>query len=425
MTTHDTAATEVDNRYTRGLARFVANLRYEDLPDEVKHRARLLILDGLGCGLYAADLQWSQMLRDTLMEIDTTRQCAVWGTPHRLSSVHAALCNGTQTQGFELDDVHREAVMHPASVTLPPAIALAETRPGISGKDLLTAVVAGYEVGPRVGMCMGRNHLEQGWHTGATLGVFSAAATAARALGLDEERCVHAIGMAGTQSAGLMAAQFGSMVKRMHAGKSAESGLYAALLAEKGFTGIIDVFEAGYGGFCTTFSGGREGVFDREKLTRGLGETFETMRVSLKFYSCVASNHTTLDALRNLQSQRPFGADDIDHIVVHGSKATVEHVGWPYRPEGVTASQLNLGYCVATYLLEGACFVEQFSEALVADPARMALAARRAVRRGPLDQRRRAEHAPQGARRGLPEGWHRAARHGGEGAGQRGSLRDG
>ncbi len=372
----------VDNRYTRGIARFIANLRYGDLPVEVRHRARLMILDALGSGLYAADLQWSTLLRDTLLDVDSTRDCAVWGTTHRLSSVHAALCNGTQVQGFELDDVHREAVMHPGSVSIPPVVALAEVRPGLSGKDLLTAVVAGYEVGPRVGMCMGRSHLEQGWHTGATLGVFSAAAASARTLGLDEDRTIHAIGIAGTQAAGLMAAQFGSMVKRMHSGKSAESGLYAALLAERGFTGIIDIFEAEYGGFCTTFSGSNA-HFDRDRLTRGLGETYELMRVSLKFYSCVASNHTTLDAIRNMQARHPFGAYEVERIVVHGSKATVEHVGWKYRPEGVTSAQLNLAYCVATWLIEGACFVDQFSEALVADPGRMALAERVECREDP------------------------------------------
>ena len=307
--------------------------------------------------------------------MDASRDCAVWGTAFRLSSLNATLCNGTQVQGFELDDVHREAVMHPASVVLPPLMALTETRHGISGKDFLTAVVAGYETGPRVGMCMGRNHLEQGWHTGATLGVFSSAAAASRILHLNQEQTVHAIGIAGTQSAGLMAAQFGSMVKRMHAGKSAQSGLYAALLAERGFTGIRDIFEAEYGGFCTTFSGSRE-LFDRERLIAGLGETYETTRVSLKLYSCVASNHTTLDALQTMQSRHPFGAADVERIVVHASRATREHVGWDYRPEGVTASQLNLGYCVATLLLEGACFVEQFSEDLVADPERMALASR-------------------------------------------------
>ncbi len=357
------------------MARFIASLRYDDIPEAARHRIKLLILDAVGCALYARDLQWSRILRDTLLEVDSSRQCAVWGTAARLSSVHAALCNGTQVQGFELDDVHREGVVHVGAVALPPIIAVAETRQGMSGKELLAAAVAGYEIGPRVGMCMAPYHLEQGWHAGATVGVFSAAAGAARALRLSEEQTVHAIGVAGTQASGLMAAQFGSMVKRMHAGRAAQSGLYAALLAERGFTGIVDVFEAKYGGFCTTFSASRD-HFDLERLTRGLGEDFEVMRVSLKLYSCVASNHTTLDAIRALQAERPFGPDDVDRIIVHGSRATVEHVGWKYRPEGVTASQLNLPFCVATLLLEGDCFVEQFSEAAVSDARRMALATR-------------------------------------------------
>ena len=362
-----------ENPYTAGMANFVANLRYGDIPPDVLQRARQLVLDALGCGLYACDLTWSRLLRETLLEADATRTCAVWGTPHRLSNLNATLCNGTQVQGFELDDVHREAVMHPGSVVLPVLVALSETRTGISGKDFLTAVVAGYETGPRVGMCMGRNHLEQGWHTGATLGVFSSASAAANLLHLTEEQTLHTLGIAGTQAAGLMAAQFGSMVKRMHAGKSSQSGLYAALLAESGFTGITDLFEAEYGGFCTTFSGGRE-LFDRDRLVRGLGSEFETKRVSLKFYACVASNHTTLDVIQALREGHPFEPGEVNRIVVHASRSTKEHVGWPYRPQGVTASQLNLGYCVATLLLEGACFVEQFSEALVADPQRMSLA---------------------------------------------------
>ncbi|MGY8960708.1 MAG: MmgE/PrpD family protein, partial [Alphaproteobacteria bacterium] len=123
-----------------------------------------------------------------------------------------------------------------------------ESRRAMSGKEFLTSAIAGYEIGPRVGMCMGQEHIGQGWHSGATLGVFSAAAGAARGLGLDAEKTVHALGVAGTQSAGLMAAQYGAMVKRMHAGRSSQSGLYGALLAENGFTGIVNVFESPYGG---------------------------------------------------------------------------------------------------------------------------------------------------------------------------------
>jgi 2-methylcitrate dehydratase PrpD len=229
---------------------------------------------------------------------------------------------------------------------------------------------------------MGPEHLAQGWHSGATVGVFSAAAGAARALRLDAERMVHALGIAGTQASGLMAAQYGAMVKRMHAGRAAQSGLYGALLAEAGFTGIANVLESEYGGFCTTFSRSHD-RFDLSELTAGLGTTWQTMGVALKFYSCVASNHTTLDALREMQQERPFQADDVERIVVRGSQATVEHVGWAYRPEGLTAAQLNLPYCVATLLLDGDCFVDQFTEDKVADPARMALAERVHVEHDP------------------------------------------
>ncbi len=140
----------------------------------------------------------------------------------------------------------------------------------MSGRDFLRAAVAGYEIGPRVGKCMGPQHIGQGWHSGATVGVFSAAAGAARALQLSAEQAVHALGIAGTQSAGLMAAQYGAMVKRMHAGRAAQSGLYGALLAEAGFTGIVDVFESPYGGFCTTFSRSRD-RFNLDELSWELG----------------------------------------------------------------------------------------------------------------------------------------------------------
>ncbi|MEM5383084.1 MmgE/PrpD family protein [Paraburkholderia phymatum] len=366
------------NPYTGGVAAFVAGLRYEAIPDEVRARIKLLILDSLGCALFGSGLEWSRILSDTLASIDTTQGCNVWGMPLKLSAPHAALVNGTMIQSFELDDVHRAGVLHVGAVTLPAVLAVAETLPAdarMSGRDFLRACVAGYEVGPRVGMCMGPEHIAQGWHSGATVGVFSAAAGAAAALRLDTAQTVHALGIGGTQSAGLMAAQFGAMVKRMHAGRAAQSGLYGALLARNGFTGIVDVFENPYGGFCSTFSRSTD-RFDLTQLIDGLGERFETMNIALKFYSCVGSNHTTLDAIRAMQARHPFGANDVESIVVHGSRVTVDHVGWRYVPQGLTSAQLNLPYCVATLLLEGDVFVDQFSEDKVADPQRMALADR-------------------------------------------------
>lgn len=362
-----------DNPYTLGIAKFVSGLRYEAIPAEVRARIKLLILDSLGCALYGSHLQWCRILQDTLTRVDQTRDCAIWGTKFRLSAPHAALVNGTEVQGFELDDVHRAGVLHVGAVVLPALMSLAETHQNMSGRDFLTAAVAGYEIGPRVGLCMGPEHIGQGWHSGATLGVFSAAAGAARGLGLDVEKTVHALGIAGTQAAGLMAAQYGAMVKRMHAGRASQSGLYGALFAQGGLTGIVNVLESEYGGFCTTFSRSTD-RFDLSELTAGFGEVWQTMAIALKFYSCVGSNHTTLDAIRDLQAQQPFSPHDIDRIKVHGSQVTMDHVGWKYQPQGLTSAQLNLPFCVATYLLEGDCFVEQFSDSIVSDPARMALA---------------------------------------------------
>lgn len=359
-----------DNPYTGGMAGFISALNYDEVPSEVIRRIKLLMLDSIGCGLYGSDLLWTRILQDTLGALDATRGCAVWGTSQRLSAPHATLVNGTQVQGFELDDVHRQGVMHVGAVVLPALIAIAELRPGMSGREFLASMVAGYEIGPRVGICMGQEHIAQGWHSGATLGVFSAAAGAARGLRLDRDRTVHALGIAGTQSSGLMAAQYGAMVKRMHAGRASQSGLYGALFAERGLTGITNVLESEYGGFCSTFSRSQD-RFDLTQLTAGLGETWQTMGIALKFYSCVGSNHTTLDAIRSMQQERPFGAEDVKRIVVHGSQVTMDHVGWKYVPQGLTSAQLNLPYCVATLLLEGDCFVDQFTEEMVADPERI------------------------------------------------------
>ena len=361
-----------DSVHTRKIAAFVSGLTYAQIPGEVRERIKLLVLDSLGCAIYGANLEWCRILRGTLEQLDTTRTTSVWGTDQKLSSPHAALLNGTQVQGFELDDVHRKAVLHVGAVTLPALIAVAESHAQLSGRDFLTAAVAGYEIGPRVGLCMGQEHIGQGWHSGATVGIFSAAAGAARGLALDADRTVHALGVAGTQSSGLMAAQYGAMVKRMHAGRAAQSGLYGALRASQGFTGIVDVFEAPYGGFCTTFSRSQD-RFNLDELSAGLGERFETLRVSLKFYSCVGSNHTTLDAIRAIRARRPFGRDDIAEILVHGSQVTVDHVGWPYRSEGLTSAQLNLPFCVATLLLKGDVFVDEFTPDCVDDQERIAL----------------------------------------------------
>ncbi|MGH8732826.1 MAG: MmgE/PrpD family protein, partial [Burkholderiales bacterium] len=178
----------IDNVHTRKIADFVSGVRYEQIPADVRERLKLLILDSLGCAIYGAKLEWCRIVQDTFGKLDATRTTSVWGTNLALSSTNAALVNGTEVQSFELDDVHRAGVLHVGAVVLPALVAVAELERNLSGKEFLAAAAAGYESGPRVGLCMGPEHIGQGWHSGATVGVFAAAAAAARALRLDADK---------------------------------------------------------------------------------------------------------------------------------------------------------------------------------------------------------------------------------------------
>jgi aconitate decarboxylase len=153
-----------DAGYTKALASFVASLGWDALPPEVVSRAKLLVLDGLGCGLFGASQPWSHILVRTLETIDGANHTSgVWGRDVRLSVPHAALANATAVQGFELDDVHVPGILHCESLTIPAALALSESRGSVSGRDLLTSIVAGFEAGSRAGMCMrGREMLMRG-----------------------------------------------------------------------------------------------------------------------------------------------------------------------------------------------------------------------------------------------------------------------
>jgi aconitate decarboxylase len=202
-------STEMPAPFTTAISEFVSGLRFEQIPREVIERIQLLILDSFGCGIFGSRLPWAKIIQDTLSRVDTTSAVEVWGSTLRLSAPSAALVNGTQIQGFELDDIHRQGVLHVGAVSLPPLLAVCALEPGMSGARFLTAAVAGYEIGPRVGMCMGQEHITQGWHSGATVGVFSAAAATSAALGLSAEQTINAIGIAGTQASGLMAALAG------------------------------------------------------------------------------------------------------------------------------------------------------------------------------------------------------------------------
>lgn len=363
--------TLVDDRtaLTAQLAGFAARLRFEDIPGEVVDHTKLCLLDTLGCGLYGSTLPWVRIVADTVTGFDAGGPAGVWATGTSRSVTNAAMINGTAVHAFELDDLHPRSIVHPGSVVVSPALALGA---GKSGRDLITAMVAGYEVAARVGMSMGAAHLLQGWHPTGTHGALGAAAAAGSMLGLDESQMVHAIGTAGSHSSGLMSAQFSSMVKRLHAGHAAQSGTLSALLAQNGFLGIPDLLENPYGGYLATFSP----TSDPSVILEGLGTEWQISRVGFKPYSTNGSCHPSIDALLEMRSAYGITVDDVERVVIHCSTATFKHVGWPYEPQSVTTAQMNLPYIVAVVLTDGDAFVDQFSAQRITDPQLVAFSRR-------------------------------------------------
>jgi 2-methylcitrate dehydratase PrpD len=353
---------------TRDLARFAAGLQFADIPSSVRDHAKLCVLDGLGVALFGAGLPWTRMVHDMAVEEGANPVASFWGSAQRGSIAQAALVNGTAGHAFEMDDIHKESIVHPNSLACPVAFAFAESDPRISGQDVLTAIVAGYEVGTRVGNAATMALFLRGFQPQGTNGVFVAAAAAGRILGLDPKQMLHTLGIAGSCAAGLMAAQEGAMVKRLHAGRAAEAGVEAALLARRGFTGITDVLEAGYGGFLSSLSGRP----NPERLTDGIGSVWETAAVGFKLYPSVTSIHTALDSLDHLMREHVLSADDIESISVGCSHMTHVHTAWTYRPDGVTAAQMNLFFGLAAIALFRDASVRQYAEDRLADPAILA-----------------------------------------------------
>lgn len=349
---------------TRELAAFASRLTYRDLPAEVVAKSRLCVLDAFGCMLHGSTLLWSRIVREMVLEQGGAPQAAIIGTPHRTSVSQAVLVNSTAGHGFELDDAHTRASMHAGSMTVSAALAIAEWKGGASGRDLVTALVAGYETGLRLGIAGAGNIFKRGFHSAAVCGVFAAAATAGRLLGLGVEQMQHAFGIAGSLAAGLMGAQEGAMVKRLHSGRAAQTGVYAALLASRGFTGIPDVLEAPFGGFFSAMTDRHE----PEALTAGLGQTWETLAVGFKPYATAGAIHSSLQALDAIMSGNRLSADDIAEISVRCTTYCCQHVARPYRPQGVASAQLNIYYALAAMALYRDAMIEQFREERLGDP---------------------------------------------------------
>jgi aconitate decarboxylase len=350
---------------TGRLATWLAGLTLDAVPVKVRERAKYLLLDGIACAIVGAQLPWSRLAVELATDLEGSGNATIIGWGRATSAPGAALLNGTFIQGFELDDYHPQAPLHSAAVVIPALLACADKRKGVSGAEFLRGAIAGFEVGPRVGRALhGGQMLSRGWHSGSVFGTHAAAAAAGSLLRLDPARFEDALGLAGTQSAGLMAAQFEAMCKRMHHGFSARNGLYSAFLAAGGYTGIKRVFEREYGGFLSTFGEGHDP--DATQIADALGARWETEQIVIKPYAAMGGLHAPLDALFEIGAKRKLVADEIERIEIDLSHVVFHHGWWVLeRPLTPIGAQMNIAYALAVAVLDGAAMVQQFSPARI------------------------------------------------------------
>jgi 2-methylcitrate dehydratase PrpD len=345
---------------TGRLATWVADLTLDQVPQHVVERAKHLLLDGLGCALVGAQLPWSRVATNAVLGLESHGETVVIGTGHLISAPAAAVLNGTFIQGFELDDFHPLAPLHSCSLLIPALLSTASVRTEVTtGADMLLAAIAGFEVGPRVGYTLhGTQMLDRGWHSGPVFGTHSAAMASGKLRGLPPAQLEDALGLAATQSAGLMAAQYEAMSKRMHHGLAARNGFYAAGLAAAGYTGIKRVFEREYGGFLSVFGEGHDP--DASLLTAQLGQRWETSTIVVKCYAAMGGLLGAIDAARKLRnSVAPVYISKIDITV---GETVYKHGWWkPERPLTPIGAQMNIGYATAAALLDGNVLPEQFT----------------------------------------------------------------
>jgi 2-methylcitrate dehydratase PrpD len=348
---------------TQCLAEFVHTLQWSDLPRAVIEHSKLCILDALGCCLFGSTLPSTKILVETILSDGSKEQAGILGTTHRVSIANAALVNGTSGHSFEFDDLHTAALLHATTLSVPVALAFADTR-DMSGEDFILACVAGFECGLRVGIAGTHGLFNRGFHPQGTSGVFCSAATAARALRLDAKRTQHALGIAASLASGLMAAQEGAMTKRLHSGLAARAGVFAAQLASRDYTGILNAIETPYGGFLAAYSDAPR----PDLLLAGLGTDWETLAIGFKMYPTVSCLHSPMKLLHEIMGKNALQAEQIETLHVKCGTFTYRHTVWPYQASGLTEAQMNMFYGLSAMALHGDVSPAQFDLQKLADP---------------------------------------------------------
>lgn len=293
---------------TRALVRHARAIQYDDLPAEVRTVARHCMLDFIGAALAGSREPLVDILVRELVVPERSDQARLLGRPERASQVTAATVNGAAGHALDYDDTHT-VMGHPTAPVLPALLALAETS-NAAGRDVLTAFVAGVELECRLGSLMGPEHYAAGFHSTATYGAFGAAAACAHLLDLDEDAWLHAVGLAGTQAAGLKSG-FGTMAKPLHAGRAASTGLSSALLARGGFTAQQAIVEAPQG-FAATHVGKDT---SQERVTRHDGQWL--IRDTLfKYHAACYLTHAAIDATAALRDENDLQPGDVEAVEI-------------------------------------------------------------------------------------------------------------
>lgn len=344
---------------TRKLAAFIAQIDKGQIPEATQVIIQNALIDAVGSGIYGLAMPWGRMIQDFALEQGGPADAVVWGSGgKRVSAMNAALSSGTAIHGIEYDD-HARAKIHPGAVVVAAALALGQ-RENISGERLLNAITAGYETMLRVSLAANPSAARmRGWHLTGTCGTFAAAAAASVILGLDAETTASALGLAGTQSAGLWAFNAdGAMSKRLHPGKAAHDGIMSALLAARGFQGPRYILEADDGGFLKAMSDHMR----VDEVTKGLGQIWRAEEVCFKPYACCGSNHSSIDAAIAVMTEEQFKPEDIDYIIAGVSKVVETQTGFVYRPSTVLNAQMSLRYDIAVAVYDRKAYLEQFTE---------------------------------------------------------------
>lgn len=390
--------TDTETRATR-LAAFVARTSADAIPDDVVAKAKRHVLDTFGAALAGASAVETRSAR-ALTGTVAQGGASLWGTRRAAGARDAAFVNGIAAHALELDD--SGGCDHSGAVVLPAVLAALSCagRP-VTGRECVAAIVLGYDVGRRVLEAAGGYsvHNGAGWHSTLSCGVFGAAAASARVLGLDAARTRDALGHAASFAGGLWGfIHDGSQTKRLHAGRAAEGGVLAALLAREGVSGPAHVFDDVWGGFFNTFAAQSHAL---DALTDGLGEHWKLMRCSIKPHASCRSAHAAVDAALRLAGGRMFTAGEIERVVVRASGFVARMCGGRDLST-LSSAQMSLPYAVAAALAFGDTGIGVYRADRRNDPRVTALLARIAVdvdpALGDLDAPTVILHRPDGGR---------------------------